>query len=191
MGCEGTRRRKGGQARRPRAISGQWAYWPVSGNRKKRDDWGAGGDPIGAVLVPAVAPRFKPFRRSLRAGARVPQASKILRAAQARAPRPGVPDQAALPLILLVLFFHRKALPVTIPTAVESHSEKGTGERSPRRDFRQAVPVVTKAPDKTHIPGVCITFLGFSGRASIADFRELRQHIVLFASPKEKDFAVK
>ncbi len=56
MGCEGTRRRKGGRGNiRPKSV------WAVSGISKRRDDWGAGGDPIGATLAPRLPRVFSPF----------------------------------------------------------------------------------------------------------------------------------
>jgi len=80
--------------------------------RKGRDDWGAGGDPIGAPLAPRSPAVLRPFSRSRRASPEPPRHQNIERGSGME-PRRG-PDQAAPPLILLVSFFHRKGFPVAI-----------------------------------------------------------------------------
>ena len=79
----------------------------ASGISKRRDDWGAGGDPIGATLAPR-SPRVLALSPELGAAAGVPQGIQILSAAQVRVPRRGDPTRAVLPLGLFFggfLFF--------------------------------------------------------------------------------------
>jgi len=73
------------------AISGQWAYWPVSGNRNFRDGMGKLGPRPGVKIAPRL-PRVLALSPELGAAAGVPQASEILCAALVGTPSRG-PDQ--------------------------------------------------------------------------------------------------
>ena len=76
------------------AISGQWAYWPVSGNRNFHDRLGKLGPRLGVKIAPRFPRVFSPFVRSLGRSPEFPKASKSCAWLRHGFPRRG-PDQAA------------------------------------------------------------------------------------------------